>query len=291
MFEFDWFFYAILAALANGLQGFFYKIAVEQENDPYLVAFSGASVSYILAGTVLCVGHPKIGDLRWLVILGTIGGVGFIFVMISRMSALKYLPSSIVFTVFRSNTVIVFALYFILPVLFPERISSKSLIGVLLIIIAVLTLSQEHEKKRNRPNFQLGLGLIVLAAFISAFLYLSQKIAIHILSIDINSFIFVINLEIAIICMAVLGLKKEVPNIMGSLKNGAFIGVYSYASFLFFLHAIKRGNLSLVVAVDSTSFLIPILLSVHFYKEKLTSTKIMAALFTLGGLLLIRGSL
>ena len=187
MFEFDWFFFAALAALANGLQGFLNKTAIEQRNDPYLVTFSGACVSYILAGIVLFVEKPRIGDLRWLMILGTMGGVGFIFVMISRLRALRYLPSSIVFTVFRSNIVIILVLYFLLPVLFPERVSSQKILGVLLILIAVLTLSREREKKTNRPDFQLGLSLILLAAFISAFLYVSQKIAVHILSININS--------------------------------------------------------------------------------------------------------
>ena len=288
MFEFDWFFYAILAALANGLQGFLNKTAIEKRNDPYLVTFFSASVSYILAGIMLFVEKPKIGDLRWLMILGTIGGVGFYFVMISRLRALKYLPSSTVFTLFRSNILPILALILILYALFLESISLTKLLGVLLIVIAIFILSKGGEEKTSRANFQLGLGLILLAALISAILYISQKIAVDILSINIHSFIFVINLEVAIISMIILGYKREVPNKMSSLKNGALIGVYSYFSFLFFLMAIKRGNLSLIVPVNSSSFIIPILLSVYFYKEKLTSKKILAALLTLVGLLIIR---
>jgi drug/metabolite transporter (DMT)-like permease len=291
MFEIDWFFFAILAALINGLQGFLYKTAAHQKNDLYLVTFSSASISYILAGIMLLIRNPKIGDLKYLFILGTICGVGFIFIMVSRMIALKYLSPSMVFTIFRSNIIIILSLCFILPHLVFEKIPLKTLPGALLIIIAIWILIQGEEKKRSSNHFLKGLGLILMATFISAFLYISQKIAVDIKNIDINSFIFVISLEVAIISMAIIWFKGKMPNKTSSLKNGALIGFYSYFSFMFFLHAVTKGNLSLIVAINSTSFIIPIILSAYFYKEKLTLKKILAVLLTIIGILIIRGKL
>ncbi len=288
MFEFDWFFFGILAAVANGLQGFLYKSAVQKKDNPYVVTFSSATVSYFIAGIFFLIQKSSIGDIKLLILFGIIGGIGFISVMLIRFKALQSLPTGVFFTGFRSSVIFILVIFFILPEPFHEEISLAELIGIFLITITLFILGPKRQRGA-KIKLHKSFFLIFAAAFISALLYTTQKIAVDNYKIDIHSFIFVINLVIAFITLLFMIAKRRyITSLKSSLKSGAFIGIYGFLSFMFFLQALKNGLLPLVVSVNSASFIIPIILSTYYFKEKLNIKTFVTMILVCAGLIIIR---
>ena len=94
----DWFFLALMATLANGLQGFLFKSSVAKHQDIYLVTFYAATVSYVIAGGALLFRGAGVGGWKELLLFGLAGGVGFMIVMLTRLAALRYLSTAAVLT-------------------------------------------------------------------------------------------------------------------------------------------------------------------------------------------------
>lgn len=291
MFEFGWFLLALLAALSNGIQGFLTKAASENNSDPVVVSFAGATVSYILAGIFLLNSSARFGDHLLLLLLSTIGAVGFILIMICRLAALKVLPASIVLPLFRSNMLFVLAFSLLLPeaITGDRDLSIQGIAGVLCLFGTVFVIALE--RKENRAAWATrGIFLTITAALVSALLYLSQQIAVTGGGISPNALIFVVNLEVAIICLVIILARKREHVIVGrrSLRNGALIGAFGYVAFLSFLEAIRIGSLALSVAVNSVSLVISVMLAVIFYRERVTWVRITAVLLSVAGLVLIK---
>lgn len=293
--ELDWFSYACLASLFNGLQGFRHKTVAHQDNDPYLFTFVSASVSFLIAGGLLFQEIPDFSNLVYFCILTVIGAAGFILITVAKLRALSLLPSGTVFTIFRSNAVFVLAITYVFSELFPTQITPPQMAGVLLILFGIAALYPRHQLEPGRgsqSDIFRGLGLIFLAAAIAALLYISQKLAIEDLGITKNLFIFAINLLVAIFALSVIA-GKVIGGATGphrcwpTIQNGFFGGLYGYLAFWCFLQSINEGYVALTVSINSASFIIPILLSAYFYHEKLTRRTIFAVLLTFVGVISI----
>lgn len=288
--EFDWFFYACLASLLNGLQGFQSKTAAEQHNDPYLFTFASSSVSYLIAGAFLFQEIPRFGQWGYFLILTLIGALGFILVGVGKLNALLILPAGTVFTVFRSNVLFVLVILVAFPGLFTVGISPLQMGGVLLVLLGVLILNPVQYWRRSEGKVLKGFGLVLLTAVISSLLYVSQKIAMEDLEISENLFIFSVNLAATCFCLFIIVVRGLPSDVSPSLRNGALSGVYGYIAFWCFLRAVKEGYVALAVPVNSASFVIPIMLSALVYREKITKRMVLAVVFTFAGLVLIKGA-
>ena len=70
-------------------------------------------------------------------------------------------------------------------------------------------------------------------------------------------------------------------------KFGIITGVLNFSGYYMSLKAVSLGPLSLIQGITSNVFIIPIFLSIVFYKEKLTSKKIIVLLASLVSIYLI----
>ncbi len=285
--QLNWFHFTLLATIFNGIQGYLYKSAAEKGADKYLLFFSNATTTYILATIIYFIYRPgiEIKEINYLLILSILTSLGALFAMLLRFMALQRISSNIVFPFIKSSHILVVIIigYF----LYQEKILSFKLIGGLcLIFISLFVLTMESkEQLQKTPLKRVGLLFTLLTIFMSAGLYPLYKFAVDIKGINNNVFILIVNLQMAIFAL-VLGItkRKEIKNPLLSLKSGAFIGIYSYLSFFCLLMALTDGYISLVVPMYQTSLVITVLLSARLLKEYLSPKIILSILLSLAGI-------
>lgn len=288
--QLTWFHYTILAAIFNGIQGYLYKNAADKGADKYLLFFSNATTTYILATIIYFINRPGIDmrEVNYLFILSVLTALGALFAMLLRFMALQRISSNIVFPFIKSSHILVVVIigYF----LFQETIILSPILlgGICLLILSLFFLMMESKEQfRKTPVKKLGLLFTLLTIFISAGLYPLYKFAVDIKGINTNVFILIVNLQMAIFALT-LGIfkRKKIKNPLLSLKAGAFIGIYSYLSFFCLLLALTDGYISLVVPMYQTSLIITVLLSAHYLKEYLNTKIILSILLSLAGIFL-----
>jgi drug/metabolite transporter (DMT)-like permease len=295
MQETDWFILAVLAAVFNGIQKFCYKATADEKKNSIAVLFTQSALTSILAGMMVITSKSRsnspgelTASLGWLAAFGIIGAVGFVTVAAARLSALKAVPASIVFTIFRSNIILVLVICHLLPEPFEETISKTQYFGIFFILVSVWLLTMRMEDGVDRVRWRKGIFLSLVAVFISPVLYVSQKYAVASCNIDTHLLILAINLGVMAICAAIITGQHRWTEIKGCLLHGASIGLTAYIGFALFLEAIRLGSLPLVASINSTSFLIVIILFHFCYHEKLTWLQISSIILTVVGMVLIK---
>jgi len=69
---------------------------------------------------------------------------------------------------------------------------------------------------------------------------------------------------------------------------GLAMGLINFAGYYLFLKALALGPLSIVISLTGMHFVIPIVLSVLFYSERLGVVRILAVVMTIVSILLLR---
>jgi len=73
-----------------------------------------------------------------------------------------------------------------------------------------------------------------------------------------------------------------------ALLIGLAMGLINFAGYYLFLKALALGPLSIVISLTGMHFVIPIVLSVLFYRERLGGVRILAVVMTIVSILLLR---
>jgi drug/metabolite transporter (DMT)-like permease len=155
-------------------------------------------------------------------------------------------------------------------------------------VIYVLTRSVEGEE-RGHGNRRWGFALVGIALIAGAMASVTSKFAT--IYTDKIAFMAV---SYFLGTLFSLGMRKRLEteesrhNLREALLIGLVMGLINFVGFYSFLKALSMGPMSVIISIMGMHFVIGILLSVLFYKERLTGLRMVGIVLTIISVLLLR---
>ncbi len=272
----NWFIYALLSALFSGLHTFLQKVSVEKSHSSLLVNTINTLTSSVLA---LMASYFLIADnfniILISVLFGILNGATHIIGSIIRMEGLRYIDTSVFFPLYKTIGPVFTVLLGI--VFFAEHLSTRKLAGVILGILVPLLLIHKSTAFQQH-NLSKGLVFVVLSALFTALAASFAKIGAQ----DVqNIFIFIAVSHFFGGSFALLYHHLKHLDFTVDFNKNIFIvsiigGIFQFLALSFFILAFKGGELAVVYTINSFYILIPIVLSIIFYKEHFNARKALA---------------
>lgn len=276
-----WLFYAVASIFFAGIYQFQIKVASHRHYNPSMVTWYWYLTWAILSFIFLIIEWIKLQDIQIIALFALINVFFYFLSTLTRMESMKNIDSVIFFPVFKtiSPILVTLASFFI----FSEALTLRELIWIILWIAVPLLLVTTHENKRQ---INLKKGIIYL--LISSFFVLISTIVIkhvNVLELNISLFVFLTMLFWYFVSVfSFKGLSKKSQEKKYITKNilpyGIFMWIFHYLSFYFFTKALS-GNLAIVFTINSFAILIPIILSIIFYKDHFNLKKAFVILLSI----------
>ncbi len=277
----NWFIYALLSAIFTGLGVFAHKVAVERGYKNTAVTIIGDATIILLA--LLFYAFWGFGSASWRLGIAVALATGFLYVLalLSRMEAMKNIDTAIFLPLYKTTSPLI--AIFIGILFFGEWFSKSEVFGMALGIIVPLLLihKKEHARQNNLP---LGLVFMLSASFLTVSAQALAKFGTQIFE---NIFLFV---ALSTFFSMIGGLfvhfffskDKNKQELLKTFKHPGLITIAVFAGFMQFLSyslvmfAYKEGSLAIIYTINSFYILIPIVLSIIFYKEHFNARKALA---------------
>jgi drug/metabolite transporter (DMT)-like permease len=267
--------FTFIALFAFGIQTFLYKVSAARKCNTAKTTLAFMITVSLLGFAFWIFTKQELGKINFLIIFAIINAIFFLATTVTRINALKYIPTSISYPIIRVSTIFVvaFSLFY-----FKDNLSYYQLVGIILAVLVVFIL-YKNDKEDKVKNFKIGLALTFIAMITSALTTTAQKFA----SLYVNKLSY-ITLSYIINIFLVLILNKQIA---GKVKNnskksvkeawliGLFIGIFNFIGFFYVLKAYAIGPLSIVAPLHDMNFVIAIILAAIIYKEKLTKRRIL----------------
>jgi drug/metabolite transporter (DMT)-like permease len=271
------FLWALAATLLAGIQVFSQKVVAHEGRDSALNGIFGYGISGIIAAAIFLVFY----DLpeAWIPILAiaSISGIVHAAGSYIRIESLKFIDAVIYFPV---NKVLGPLLVVFIGVWwFGENLNLYQYIGIAfsLTVPLLLVSSSEHHRQQN---LQLGLILLVASTILTALTSPVMKAAI-----DMDATLFFSMLvgqgagtfsSILLYAYSKREERKYFSLHARDIQLGLTNGVLQFFSFYAFLMALSLGFVSIVYVIHAHYILIPIILSVWWYKDHINMRKFVA---------------
>ena len=279
-----WFIYALVSTLTIGLFNFSTKIVSEENKSKFYFFLYFYSALLVFSSLVIGFSKNISFDYSFLIILISFLFVTlYYFVLDTRIKALKYISSSIYFINYRIFSSILLIILGLL--IFSEEFSILYFFGFLLgFIVFYLLHDKDGDVSKEKKDFSKGIKLLFIGIiFISIIQTLSKFSAVG----DLNIFSIIFFQGVFGILLILFSNRKKIKDnikMIPSIKDHFFFagaGFLNFLSISFIFLAFIEGNLSIVYKIVSYSVFIPIILSVIFYKEKITTRKTLAFALTI----------
>ncbi len=208
--------------------------------------------------------------LPWLLLLAFGNTLFYFFSIQTRVKSLKNIDTTIFFPLHKTFwPLLVLAISFLF---FDDSISFKELVGIGVWIIVPLMLITKSENKVQK-NLKLGILFIFFTSILAAISSIFPKQA-YVLSMNMDLFTFFMLLFWTFISGISYFFieKKKVIIDKWMIKFWTLFGILYFWALMTFNLAME-WNLAVVITINSFSILIPIILSVIFYKEEMTYKK------------------
>lgn len=272
-----WLLYAIASIFLAGIYSFLVKVASHKHYNPSLITGYWYLSAAFFSGIYLLFIDINFSNLGLLIAISSIQVVFYFFSTLTRMESMKNIDSVLFFPIFKTISPILVTVSGL--IIFQESLTLKEIIWILVWITVPLLLITTHEKKWQ-VNLKRGLIFLVYSSMLVLVSTIMIKQASELL-LDIPLFVFVS----AIVWLFVSGVsyktigkqhKKKWIDKKYSTKN-----IYNFAVILWFFNVIAfytftkalEGNLAVAFTINSFSILIPIILSVIFYKDHFNMKK------------------
>lgn len=274
-----WFLYALITIFTGGLTTFFSKVAANRGDDSNIVTM--ATFGVLLVG----------GFIMWLVTGASWGGFdqimwpilasGILFAILFslRIQALKYIDTTIFFPVYKT-----LAPLFLLVVgvfYFKDSLDGLDYLGIAVGALVPLLLIHRSEQARQN-NLARGLGILLTCVLVTTVTF---SLAKYIVDIVDNIWLFVWFQALIAVGFCLLRIIKqnghawwrEIRSIPGrTWQIGIAAGFFDVVGAYFLFNALRDGLISIVYTINSFYLLVPIVLSVWFYKEHMNTRKALA---------------
>ena len=250
-------------------------------------------LSFMITVSILSLGFwiftkQPIGNLKFLIIFAIINAITFLTTTVTRINALKYIPTGISYPIIRVSTIFVvaFSIFY-----FKDTLSYYQFAGIIL-AVAVVFILYKNDKEDKIKNFKIGLSLTLVAMITSALSTTAQKFA----SLYVNKLSY-ITLAYVINIFLVLALSKQIAGPTNNKNKkakkgdawliGLFLGIFNFIGFFYVLKAYSIGPLSIVAPLHDMNFIIAIILATIVYKEKLTKRRILGIVLSVVSVILL----
>lgn len=276
-----WLFWVLAATLLAGISNFAFKVASNLDYSAELFSLYGGLLSLVLIPIVVAYGGTFVG---WgiTVLMLFVGGAGAIN-NIAKVLAMRHIDTSIYFPLYKTLTP---ALAIVAGVVFfNEAFTVAEWMGLLLGLCVPLVLLQWRDFS-TQSNLVAGLWLVLLTAVISAGAAAGNKFAVEFTSGMILQLVFIASLGVTIGSILYLLYKKGPQRLYASIEQETSRGLLVWAlarsilitgSMWCMLQAFNLGApLAIANTIQSFYFLIPIILSVWWYKETVGPRRILA---------------
>ncbi len=264
-----WYLFSVAALILLGTQRFLYKVAAETQcNSALTTAIFMATVT-VLSAAIFFASEDSVHDFHVLLLLSLLNSTSFALATIANIEALKHLPAGITFPLTRLSLVVVIVVSI---VYFGERLDQLHWLGILLAFVVVFILAKEAKSStRADGSLRAGIFFIAICILCGALASISSKLASE--SISKSGFMALSYLFGT--CFSLLIEKKwggdwAKGKVKAAILIGVLMGVLNFFGFYAFLTALSSGPLSSIALITGMHFVIAIILSVLFYKERIT---------------------
>ena len=287
-----WYIYAILATVSYGFFNFLYKVAAQHKlNSSSLVKISSGFV-FIFSAVSIYIQKVDFFNTGLLIILAVSNSLLFFTASLSKLEALKNVPSYIAFPVAKFNATVAVILSLII---FSESPSITQWIGILCTIFIFMLLSDSKGGKEGmKKNMKLGIFLSLISAFATGITAIIGKFAALYVAKEYYmtiSYLLVFMYSGISVQMETNNGKEpkdQKPDNKKLYLIGFLIGLLNFIGYYLLLSAYKTGNVSLIQPIFSTSIVIPIMLSTVFFKEKMNTKQLIAVILSIASLALLK---
>lgn len=215
----------------------------------------------------------------FILISGLISFAGFVLIA----KVYNVLDLSVAYPISRSQALFVpFFSYFF----FGDLVSLSGGIGILITVCGVFALCELQIVKESS---KLGIFFAIIIPIFFALQSCIDKIALEF--INPNSYFYAYSC-VAAFCFFILTLIRYKVNdlkavVVNDWSKLIRVSIFNFFSFVFFLEAIKIGNLSYITALRQLSFVFATILAYYLLKERVGKRRILAIFFILFGSLVI----
>ncbi len=281
------FFWTILATVFAGLHIFAGKIVAHKKLNAAwnnIITYSIAAPFFFLCFWASGATIPALW--QQIIVFALFAGITYGISAYTRIEALKYIDTVIFFPlskIFAPLLTVLGGLFF-----FSESLTPMNAIGVVLSILVPVLLIQKAEDTRQK-NLKRGIILMIVSTMMASSSVLIAKGALGISNGEI--FFYMGAAQLAGLLTSVILLKNEERHsreryvharedyVYGVISS--LIGIASYVSLIM---ALSTGQISLVYTIQAHYIIIPIILSVWFYKEHMDLRKFVAVILSMAAI-------
>lgn len=288
-----WFMAAVVGAILAGVSNFFFKLAASRGYGAEVFTLWGGLISTILTGLVALISHESLLQFNFFTLTMLVAGMVAALGGIMKVYALRYIDSTIFFPLFKLLAPGLAIIYGI--IWFAESFSSVEWAGMLLGLTVPLLLITKAENGRQL-NLKAGLVLVLLTALASASAAALNKFVID-AGVAVLVGLFYSSLGVFIGTVITIIFKRGLWSTYRHIQTdsdarlifyGSLRAIFISLSFGFILYAyVHGGTLAIVQTVHSMYILIPIVLSIIFYKEHWNLQKAIAIVLSVAALALL----
>ncbi len=280
-----WFLLSIVSCIFSGLNSFISKILSQKKYDTsafFIYAFFSSTIYFFIYYLI-----KQNFSFSYLVfIMGFLSAIFWFCTIYFKIEGLKYIDSIIffpIYKVFSNILVLIIGIIF-----FTEFLTIKQSIGFGLGLFVPMLLINKIEFN-SQKKFKKGIILcfvVIIAAILTNFVSKS----VTKLDLNIDLYIMLTSLFSLILSQFIFKKKNGQAKTNGNTKTLLIYGFLSgFCIFIIsytYVYALKYGDLSIIYMIQSFSILIPIILSIIFYKESINVKKILAIILTIVSLIL-----
>ena len=281
-----WLIFAICSIFSGWLYNFTMKVAAERKYDVALINVYSYWIMLLLTWFYLAFNEIIVAKdvLLMLVVFSFINWFLFLLSLFSRVESLKNIDTVIFFPLYKTFWPIIVTLISIFY--FKESLVFNEILWIIVGITVPLLLITKNENKIQTNLYRwiyFLLITVILTAITSA---ITKEIMIR--EYDVFAFIFFVSffwLLLAHITYKLQKKRKKVYNWKWVMKFSIITSVLHLSTFMFFTFALE-WNLAIVFTINSFSILIPIILSIFYYKEHFSFKKGLVILLSIVSVLL-----
>ena len=273
-----WLIFALISAISAGLLAFAQKIsAVRRYNSSLFNGYSAGIASII--GLFVAGIYEGFGSFTWLFIaIALLSGIASLLSTNLRVDSLKHIDTTISFPIHKFISPLFVLIFGI--ILFDESLTSYEWLGIIVGIFIPLLLINKAEKIRQN-NLHKGLILVIISGLLSAIAFVINKYGTELFT-SIILFVAIVQGFMAL-SGAFLYKNRRTNDIdkhvyiydYKLLKLAFWGGVAHFLSFASIMLAlIYGGALAVVYTIQSLYIVIPIVLSIIFFREHWNAKKV-----------------
>jgi uncharacterized membrane protein len=271
--------WAIAATVLAGMQMFTAKMIAHAGRSSAYNSIYTYGISGVIAFIGLFFAGSQPSSWEWVLFLAVASGALHAGAHIMRIDALRYIDSTLYFPLNKILGPILVVLGGVL--MLGENITVKNTIGIILSLCVPLLLISSSEHGRQK-NLRKGITFVVLSTAIASGSMLMTKLGVD---IDKNVLFFMFLSQLGGTLFALYMYRREnaekqyVPE-RKDMLIGVCSGLLAFVSFYALLRAFSMGSISLVYTIHAHYIVIPIFLSVWFYKEHMNMRKFAAVVLS-----------